>query len=66
MPSASQVLSGIPVDNTTGSAVITTESISAAVWNTLVSTLGTSGSVGERTRNISTVSSVGDQLTALI
>ena len=66
MPSASQVLSGIPVDNTTGSAVITTGSVSSAVWNTLVSTLGTSGSVGERTRNISTVSSVGDQLTALI
>lgn len=66
MPSASQVLSGIPVDNTTGSAVITTGSVSSAVWNTLVSTLGTSGSIGERARNIATVASVGDQLTALI
>jgi len=66
MPSASQVLLGVAVDNTTGSASLTTGSIASNVWDTLTTTLTTTGSVGERLKNAATVSSVGDQLVALI
>ena len=66
IPSASQVLLGIAVDNTTGSASLTTGSIASSVWDTLTTTLITTGSVGERLKNAATVASVGDQLVALI
>lgn len=66
VPSSSYVLIGIPVDNTTGSAVITSGSISSAVWNISSSLLTVSGSIGDRAKNMSTVSSVGDQLVALL
>jgi hypothetical protein len=66
VPSASYVLTGIPVDNTTGSAVLTSGSISSAIWNVSSSLLTASGSIGDRARNMSTVSSTGDQLVALL
>jgi hypothetical protein len=61
MPSASQVAYGVPVDNTTGSAVIT----AGDVWNYLVANMTTTGSIGERIKNASTVSTTGQQLTSL-
>jgi hypothetical protein len=44
VPAAGSVALGVPVDNTTGTAVLTP----AAVWNAATSSLTTSGSIGER------------------
>lgn len=66
VPSASYVDTGVAVGNTVGTGVYTTASLLSTVWNTNVSALTASNSVGERLRNISTVSSTGDQLIALL
>jgi hypothetical protein len=50
VPPTSSVAFGILVDNTTGSAVLTP----ADVWNTLTSTMTTSGSIGSRLKNAAT------------
>jgi hypothetical protein len=55
IPSASNVLRGVPVDNTTGSASFTTQN----VWNVPTASLTVTGSVGERLRNTATVASDG-------
>jgi hypothetical protein len=62
IPAAASVASGVPVDATTGTAVLT----AAAVWATLTSSLTTSGSIGERLKNASTVASTGDQIAAAL
>jgi hypothetical protein len=62
VPAAGSVSLGVPVDNTTGTAVLTP----AAVWDTLTSSLTTSGSIGERLKNASTVASTGDQLASAL
>jgi hypothetical protein len=62
VPAAGSVALGVPVDNTTGTAVLTP----AAVWNTLTSSLTTAGSIGERLKNASTVASTGDQLASAL
>ena len=51
IPSASDVLRGVPVGNTTGSASFTTQN----VWSLLTGSLNATGSIGERLRNVSTV-----------
>lgn len=51
IPSASNVLKGVPVGNTTGSASFTTQN----VWNVSTGSLTATGSIGERLRNASTV-----------
>lgn len=51
IPSASNVLRGAPIDNTTGSASFTTQN----VWSISTGSLTTTGSIGERLRNASTV-----------
>jgi hypothetical protein len=51
MPSASNVLLGVPLDNTTGSASFNTQN----VWSVLTSSLNAMGSIGERLRSASTV-----------
>jgi hypothetical protein len=66
IPSASYVGVGTPVDNTSGSFPFSAANVSSSVWNTNVSTLTTTGSIGERVRSISTVSSTGDQLISLL
>ena len=66
VPSASYVDTGVAVSNTSGTGVYTTASLLSTVWNTNVAALTGSNSVGERLRNISTVSSTGDQLVALL
>lgn len=51
LPSASNVLKGVPLDNTTGSASFTTQN----VWSLSTGSLTTTGSIGERLKNASTV-----------
>jgi hypothetical protein len=58
VPSASSVAYGVGVDNTTGTAVLTP----ANVWDYLTANISTSGSIGERMKNCSTIASVGQQL----
>lgn len=62
IPAAASVAFGVPVDNTTGTAALTP----SAVWDTATSSLNTSGSIGERLKNASTVDTTGDQLAALL
>ena len=62
IPSPSSVGFGVPVDNTTGTAALTP----ASVWDAATSSLTTSGSIGERLKNASTVDTTGDQLAALL
>jgi hypothetical protein len=62
VPAAGSVALGVPVDNITGTAVLTP----AAVWDYATSSLTTSGSIGERLKNASTVDTTGDQLAALL
>jgi hypothetical protein len=62
VPAAINVRLGVDVDNTVGTGAITADD----VWNVLTSGLNTSGSIGDRLKNTSTVDSTGDQLAALI
>jgi len=62
IPSASSVAFGVPVDNTTGTAVLT----ASAIFDTLTSTMTTSGSIGERLANASTVAVTGQQITSAL
>jgi len=59
IPAASSVGFGVPVDATTGTAVLT----ASAIFDTLTSTMTTSGSIGERLANVSTVAVTGQQIT---
>jgi len=58
VPAAGSVALGVPVDNTTGTAVLTP----AAVWDALTSGMTTSGSIGARLKNAATLDSTGQQL----
>jgi hypothetical protein len=58
VPSAASVATGVPVDNTTGTASLTP----ADFWNALTSGMTTSGSIGVRLKNASTLDSTGQQL----
>lgn len=60
VPSYQSVASGIPIDNTTGSAVTKPEDL----WNTLTSTLIVSNSIGERLANSATVESTSATISA--
>ena len=58
VPTAAQVLAGIPIDNTTGTLLMTP----AQFWNYLISSGFTAGSIGERLQNASTVATTGGQI----
>jgi len=58
VPAASSVAAGVLVDATVGTAALTP----AQVWDALISSLTTSGSIGERLKNASTVATTGDQI----
>jgi hypothetical protein len=58
VPTPAQVLAGIPVDNTTGTLLMTP----ADFWNYLISSGFTTGSIGERLQNASTVATTGGQI----
>lgn len=62
VPSASNVMINVNVDNTVGTLMLT----AANIWNTQTSTLTTVGSIGERLANVSTVSTMGAQLSAAL
>jgi hypothetical protein len=62
MPAAGSVAFGVPVDNTTGTALLSP----ADVWTAATSAMTTAGSIGERLKNASTVDTTGDQLAALL
>ena len=66
MPQASSVQFGVPVDNTTGSAVLTTASLASAIWDRQRSELSTTGSIGERLQNVATPSTVGTQISSYL
>lgn len=66
VPTASQVSSGIAVDNTTGTAVLTAANVKASVWDIAASSLTTSDSIGERAKNMATTQDVGNLITSLI
>jgi hypothetical protein len=69
VPGASSVASGVPVDNTTGTAILTQTNVqdaltaaSAVTLNQQTSSLNTSGSIGERLKLASTVATTAQQL----
>jgi hypothetical protein len=69
VPPTGSVALGVPVDNTTGTAIITEATIanalataSAVTLNQQTSSLNTSGSIGERLKLASTVATTAQQL----
>lgn len=58
VPAASLVVSGVPVDATVGTALLT----QSGCWGELTSTMTSSGSIGERVKSVSTVSTDGQQI----
>lgn len=64
VPPASAVGSGVPVDNTVGTAVLTPEAAAAAVWNAQTSALTTTGSIGKRLSQAATVATTAAQIAA--
>jgi len=58
VPNPNYVSQGVLTDNTVGTAYLS----ASDVWNVLTSTITTSGSIGERLKNASTVQTTGDQL----
>jgi len=58
VPLPQYVSQGVLTDNTTGTAYLS----ASDVWNVLTSTITTSGSIGERLKNASTVQTTGDQI----
>lgn len=66
VPSASSVASGVTFDNgTTGSAILTANAVTTAVWGALAANLTGSNTIGLRVANCSTVSTTGDQIASL-
>lgn len=62
VPAASNVRLGVAVDNTVGTGAITAQD----VWNVLTSGMNTTGSIGARLKNASTVDTTGNQLAAYL
>lgn len=58
VPPAASVATGVPVDNTTGTAALTP----ADFWDALTSGMTTSGSIGARLKNAATVDTTGQSL----
>jgi hypothetical protein len=58
IPPTSSVLRGVPVGNTTGSASFDTQS----AWGVNTNLLTTTGSLGQRLRNVATVAITGDAI----
>lgn len=65
VPGAASVASGVAVDNTTGTAILTTGNI-PDIWNYPTSGISVSNSIGERLKNCSTVATMGQQLAASV
>jgi hypothetical protein len=66
VPSSSSVAAGVIFDNgTTGSAILTADAVTTAVWGALAANLTGSNTIGLRVANCSTVSTTGDQIASL-
>ena len=67
VPATSSVAFGVPVDTFTGSAIIvgSNYNISNEIWNTPVTSLTGSSTIGERLKNNATVASTGAQIAAM-
>jgi hypothetical protein len=67
VPSTSSVAFGVPVDIYTGSAIIagSNYNISNEIWNTPVTSLTGSSTIGARLSNSATIASTGAQIAAL-
>lgn len=65
VPTAASVALGVNVDNTTGTAILTSGNI-GDIWNYPVSGISVSNSIGERLKNCSTVATMGQQLAAAL
>lgn len=61
VPAAANVRLGVAVDNTVGTAVLAP----GDVWDYLRANMNTSGSIGERLKNASTVDSTGTQIASI-
>jgi hypothetical protein len=64
-PEANSVAWGVPIRNTTGTAVLKMDSVVNDIWAVPTSALTTAGSVGQRLANCSTVATTGDQIANL-
>jgi hypothetical protein len=58
VPSPANVVKNVPVDNTVGTGVLDP----SALWNVPLSAINTTGSIGQRVKNASTVESTGAQI----
>jgi hypothetical protein len=58
VPSPSNVVKNVPVDNTVGTGVLDP----SALWNVPLSAINTSNSIGQRVKNAATVESTGAQI----
>ena len=67
VPPTESVAFGVPVDDTSGSAVIIgpNYNISNEIWNTHVANLTGSATIGERLKNVATIASTGAQIAAM-
>lgn len=67
VPATSSVAFGVPVGSSTGSAIIVGSNydLSGQVWNTPVTSLTGSSTIGARLRNNATVASTGAQIAAM-
>jgi hypothetical protein len=66
MPTAPSVQYGVPVDNTTGSALLTTASLASAIWDTSRTQLTGSGTIGERLKDVATPTTTGTQIASYL
>ena len=62
VPAANSVAFGVPVDATTGTAVLSLASVIQDLWAAPTSGMTTAGSIGERLKNSATVATTGEQL----
>jgi hypothetical protein len=58
VPNPANVVKNVPVDNTVGTGVLDP----SALWNVPLSAINTTGSIGQRVKNASTVESTGAQI----
>lgn len=65
VPNTASVASGVSVDNTTGTALLTIDNI-AGIWNFPTSGIGVTDSIGDRLKNCSTVATMGTQLASVV
>jgi hypothetical protein len=66
VPPSASVSYGVPVDATTGTAILSLASVVQDLWAAPASGMTTSGSIGERLKNCATTQSTGDQLASLL